>query len=328
MPRQSPGSSSRGVLIALLLSLACTSVPPHPQIDALESGFSGRLARAHWKSIDGFYPRYPGSREDSIVRSYLAREFRRVGAEVRVLADGDRRHLIAELQGASDDVVWLVAAYPSLRSADWVDDSGAAILLELARVFGRAQPPYSLGFALAETRPGELAASGDSLGPDGNWAPLSTAAAALARLSEAGDSLARGIEAEGGADRVRAVIVFDTTARGRPTIARDLRSHPEFRRLFWLSAARLGFGSMFPTDIDWTSPDGLQLGFREHSMDRVLALVHPHPHPHPQVEGRASSVILPVAEVSPGIFESIGLVSVDGLSELMRRFEKIDAFLR
>ncbi len=310
--------------IAMLLALGCSSVPPHPKVDALEQGFSGRMARAHLTSLEGLSPRLPGSPADQIARAYLAREFRRVGAKSRVLVEGGRHHLIADLEGDSDDVILLVAAYPALRSGRWIDDSGAALLLELARVIGSTRPPYTLVFALAETPPAPLPLPPSDEAPGGastgavppSWQPVLTPSDARQRLLEAGHSLARGIEAEGRASGVRAVIVFDTSAAaGQQRVARDLRSHPEFRRLFWESAAALGLGSMFPPGGDWSAPDSLHLGFRERSMDRVLALVH--------VGGIDDG-----SENAPRMFDSMGAVSLDALSKLMRRFEKVDAFGR
>lgn len=321
MQRRILGSRLLGVQIATLLVLGCTLVPPHPQIDSLERGFSGRLARAHLESMEGLYPRFPGSHGDAIARAYLSQEFRGVGAEIRVLIEGDRQHLIAEQQGASDDVVLLVAPYPALQSGLWIDDSGAAILLELARVMGSTRLPYTLGFVLAETRPLRLPLTDASPGAEPGWQPILTPVAARGRLTEAGHSLARAIQADGGASRVRAVIVFDTKARRGLRVARDLRSHPEFRRLFWESAAALGFGAMFPPDAEWASPDSLHLGFRERSMDRVLALVHVLAPDAPADAMRTGG------EALPGIFDSIGVVSVEALTKLMLRFEKVDAFL-
>ena len=144
-------------------------------------------------------------------------------------------------------------------------------------------------------------------------------------LSEAGHSLARAIEAEGEASRVRAVIAFDTTARPGQRFARDLRSHPEFRKLFWQRAAELGAGSMFPPDGNWTSPDSLQLGFRERSMDRVLALVH---EPVDESEPREPAMRQDAGEIALETLDSVGTVSVEALLKLMRRLEKVDAFSR
>jgi len=245
-----------------------------------------------------------------------------------VLEEGDQRHLVAEREGVSSDVVLLVAAYPALQSDVWIDDSGAALLLEFARVLGSPRPPYTLRFALAETRPEQVPSSGGPSVEDPVWRPILTPVEARERLSEAGHSLARAIEAAGQTSRIRAVIVFDTSSQAtRLRFARDLRSHPEFRRLFWQSGAELGFDSMFPPDGNWTSPDSLHLGFRKRSMDRVLALVH---------EGDGDFDLGDVdpattrvsGEVSAEIFDSVGVVSVEALTKLMRRFEKVDAFSR
>jgi hypothetical protein len=324
MKRRIPGSRRLGarITVLLLIALGCTPVPPHPQIDSLEEGFSGRLARAHQESLESLYPRFPGSQNDEVARAYLAREFRLIGAKIRVLEERDQRHLIAEFQGVSDDIVLLAAAYPALESGDWIDDSGAALLLEFARVLGSPRPSYTLVFTLIETRPVPNAPPDDSAGADPGWRPVLTPVAARGRLSEAGRSLASGIEAEGVASRVRAVIVFDTSAEAGRSVARDLRSHPEFRRLFWESAARLGYGSMFPPDANWSSPDSLHLGFKEHSMDRVVALIH--------IEGDPVDAITlrPTRSVSSEMFDSVGIVTVEALSKLMRRFEKVDDFSR
>lgn len=322
MLRRILGSRLIGIQIATLLALGCGSVPPHPRIDSLEPGFSGRLARAHLESLEGLYPRLAGSHADTIARAYLSREFRGVGAEIRVLPEGSRHHLIAEQKGLSEDVVLLIAAYPVFESGVWIDDSGAALLLEFARVMGSKRLPYTLAFALAETRPLRIAPAQGPPGPEPGWRPILTLAAARGRLREAGRSLARGLEAEGEASRVRAVIVFDTSARPGLRVTRDLRSLPEFRRLFWESAAALGFGAMFPPDADWASPESLHLGFRERSMNRVLALVH--------VEAaREDPLVMRIpGEALPEMFDAIGAVSVEALTKLMRRFEKVDAFSR
>jgi hypothetical protein len=310
-----------GIQIALMQALACTPIPPHPKTDSTDRSFSSGVARAHLASLDGLYPRLPGSRGDSIARAYLEREFRLAGAGVRELAEGDRHHLFAEIEGDSNDVLLLVAAYPVLESGVWIDDSGAVLLLELARVFGSGRPPYTLLFALAEVQPVAIPA-GDSIDTDAIWQLMLTYADARQSVSEAGHSLARGITAEGGTGRIRAVIAFETSSRAGLRIARDLRSHPGFRSVFWETASDLGFGASFPSDGDWASPESLQLGFRERSMDRVLALVD---EAAASADGAAAR---PGLDASSGSFDSVGIVTVEALSRLMRRLEKVDAFSR
>lgn len=323
MNRRILGLTALILPIVTLILLSCSSPPPQPGVVSLKEEFSARRARDHFRVFDGFYPRLSGSLKDKKARSYLAREFRRAGVKIETHADGDRRHLIGERKGVSSDVVLLVAAYPALPSGIWVDDSGAAILLEIARVVESTRLPYTLVYALAETRPLRTSAPDDLGDSDPSWQPDLGSAAARRQIVDAGHSLARGIETKWGSSRIRAVVVFDTSAIARGPVARDLRSQPEFRKIFWTTAAELGFAPMFPLDGDWTSPASLHLGFSERSMDRVLALVHVERDvvdPDPMRN--------PAEAPLPGIFDSVGTVSVEALLRLMRRFEKVDAFSR
>ncbi|MAG32814.1 MAG: hypothetical protein CL908_18205 [Deltaproteobacteria bacterium] len=310
-------AESIAFVLVLILALACSHVPRHPDVDDLEAGFSDRMAGAHFRSLAGLAPRIPGSRGDATARAYLKREFQRTGASVREERDGDRLHVIAELPGRSADIVLLVAPYPALESTDWVDDSGAALLLELARVFALARPAYTLRFALAETRRLRKVQGSDARRQGGSslWA-------ARHRVAEAGRSLARTIEMQAGKGTVRAVITFDVSARPGLRIARDLRSHPVFRELFWQSASALGLAATFPTDGGWVSPNGLHTGFRERSVDRLLALVD-ESWARPDLAGR------PPPDAGAGSLQglaSVGEVTVEALSRLMHRLAKIDAF--
>jgi len=359
-PRQGPSRSPSGpgraaalvVAFALVVcaALGCgTALPPHPVVDDLDEGFSSELLEAQKSTLDGLFPRLPGSPLDSIARGYLKREFELSGADVRVLEDAGRRHLLAEIEGRSRDVILLVAAYPGLESAEWIDDSGAAVLLELARVFGERELAYTLEFALAEVSPqrGDLAVDhardaavedadlGAELGHgmrDGiearvgepTWTRIPSRADARTSLAEAGESLARAIEGEGRSARIRAVVVIDVSRSDGFRIARDLRSHPGFRAVFWESAADLGFSSTFPEGAAWDSPESLHLGFRDRGMDRVLALVEAEADFD---RGDVGDLGAAVSEES-GSLDAVGLVSLEALGRLMRRFEKVDAFAR
>jgi len=308
---------------------ACTALPRHPRpsdFEDLGPGFSGQLVQAHLAALRGVWERLPGAEGDEIARAYLAREFRLSGARTDRLVGGDREHLIADLPGESRDVVLLVAAYPhpDSDSGDSVGDTGAAVLVELARVLGASEQPYGLRFALAEARPAKTESDREASSKASESAQAGDARhTARERLIEAGRALAMGIESEGGTDRIRAVIVLDLSARSSLVFARDLRSHPGFREIFWESAARLGAESMFPPDADWASPKSLQLGFRERSMDRILALVDV------AMEPDARGVALSGSEEGRArALDSLGPVLVDALGRLMQRLEKVDAFSR
>jgi len=237
----------RGLIVALL-AIACSAVPPSPRLSGPSNRFSGEVAQAHAVSLAALGPRLPGSKADGLARRYLTREFRAAGATVRVAADAGLRHLLAEIAGDSPDALLLVAAYPDLERDEWIGDSGAALLLELARVLSQQRPRYTLQFALAETRPavGDVYAGQGGQKRSGIWLPVDSPMKARSRIVAAGESLARALVAEGDLERLRGVLVFDAPARPGLRFARDLRSYPVYRDVFWQSASALGFDSTFP----------------------------------------------------------------------------------
>ena len=307
-----------------VLALACSPVPPHPEISPPVDGFSVDLAEAHLDAMSELSPRLPGSEADQAVRSYLIREFGLAGAEAQWIPEGGRDHLLAEVRGAFEDRVLLVAPYSLMGSNEWVDDSGAALFLELVRYFSRHPPLYTLQFALADTRP-----AGFSDVPRGAEAPeggLGAAGAVETRewVSEAGRSLAGAMADRSESSGIRAVIAFEPRAGSHPRMARDLKSHPVYRSIFWQSAAALGYEDVFSPDAGWSSTEGLQTAFQGQGLGRVLALV----------DERIARAELHEGLGRPGLgdergpvgLEPTGRVTIEALTRLMRRFEKMDAF--
>jgi hypothetical protein len=306
----------------VLLAIACSALPPSPRLGGLSNQFSGEAAQAHAVSLAALGPRLPGSRADELARRYLTREFRASGARVRVAVDGELRHLVAEIPGDSPDALLLVAAYPDLERDEWIGDSGAALLLELARVLSQQRPRYTLQFALAETRPaaGDVQATQVGQKRSRIWLPVDSRMKARSRIVAAGESLARALVAEADLERLRGVLVFDAPARPGLRIARDLRSHPVYRDVFWQSASALGFESTFPSDGGWASPLSLHLGLRGRSIDPVVALVD-EAWARPELE--AQPVLL---AHSASTFESLGLVTLEAVGRIMHRLARVDAF--
>lgn len=318
--------------------LACSSGPgpaptpatdpdpdPGPRAEELlpaESGplprprvFSGVLAESHETALRAFGARWPGSASDELARAYLAREFLASGARVWEVRDRELRHLIAEIEGDSSDQILLVAPFPVIDPDDWIGDSGAALFIELARVLGLERPPYTIRFALAETRASD--------GPAGGALPeqLETPAGARARVVAAGESLARALaDAELESKAVlRGVVAFDAPARPDLQFARDIRSHPIYRDVFWTAASRLGFEVLFPPDAPWSSPRSLHLGFEAAADGKVLALVD-------ESWTRPERVVVPSEVRSTKVLEQSGRVTLGALEQLMHRFERIDGF--
>jgi hypothetical protein len=345
--------SRRVLLSATVLAIACSSGPqiPPPFVPPAPRHFSGEIARLHLDSLALVGSRSPGSPADETARSYLTEGFQAVGATVRTFVDGGRRHLVAQMPGDSDDSLLLVAAYPVLVEDEWIGDSGAALLLELARAMSFERPAYTLRFALAET--GEFGvgeANGDA-SIDGTEeseevrepaetfdttetsdttedvtdmtprAPgLGGPAMARRQTVAAGESLARALAIEADYERLRGVLVFDGPGRPGLRVARDLRSHPVYRDVFWSSAALLGFESTFPSDAGWASPRSLQNGFAKRTMDRVVALVD-ETRARPELEQTPTR-----DENSAASLEAVGRVSAEALGRIMHRLARIDAF--
>jgi hypothetical protein len=320
-------------LIASLAWFGCSPPPsppviPPPVVVEMPDHFSGEIAKSHLDSLSAQSPRTPGSEADAAAREYLSQMFRAAGATVKALEDDQLRHLVAELPGESEDTLLLVAAYPSLDRDEWIGDSGAALLLELARVWPREHSRYTLRLALAEAS-GSDREHDDTETTDADADAAAEAQAegiadgpfeARLRVVSAGESLARTLEAAGELEGLRCIIVFDGTGRSGLRIARDLRSHPVYRELFWASGRRLGFESIFPPNADWASPRSLNLGFAERTTDGVVAIVD---------ETRARPELEPIRSVGGGSadsFEAIGLVTIEALGQIVHRLSRIDDF--
>lgn len=309
------------------LALACSSLPPHPKIAPTAVGFSDGLVQTHLENLMDLGPRLPGSEADLAARRYLDREFRLAGARLEELEGGADRHFFATIPGSSEDTVLLVAAYSVLGSDAWVDDSGAVLLLELTRVLARDTPPYTVQLALAYTQP--VADSGAFDGEvvrdvEDETSSLNDGDLARRSVREAGDSLASALEASGRLERLRAVIAFEPRAGSAPRMARDLRSHPIFRAVFWEAAAELGYGDSFPSDGGWRSPSGLQEAFRARGLSQILALVD-ETTARAELQARREEFGVARGGFARGV-EPIGSVTLEALARLMRRFERIDAF--
>ncbi len=334
-PRESAGLRARAagsgaapgrlvrIALGLLLLVACSKVPALPDLDAPEGQFSPALATAHYGQLASLGPRPPGSEAAALARAYLARALRRAGAEVETL-DGPAggRHLLAWRSGRSRDRVLLVVPWSEGRAASSPDDASAALALELVRaVSTRPEPPYEIVFAFAEVRaerpsPGGAPRGADAVASDGR-----------APVQQAGEDLIRGMRDGGWLEGVRGVIVLEPRAGGPTRMARDLRSHPVFRSIFWRAAADLGLETLFPSQAAWSAPDGLQGALHAAGIGAVLAMVDERvarPRRAPAVRatgGGAGPSGAPIAD-----WARVGLVADEGLTRLMRRFERVDAF--
>lgn len=294
----------------VVLGIACGGVPTHPVVDERVDGFSPRRARAHYVALAGLGSRLPGSEAAVRARTYVERELRWAGAEWVGPDSGDAsadHPVLAWLPGASEERVLVAAPWAPALGRTGPDDAGVATLLELARALARQPRPYTVGIAIAIVAPSEESVGG-----------------ARAATQRAGEVLVEALAADPGLDALRAVLVLEPRIGASGGIARDLRSHPVFRDLFWRTAARLGHHERFPEDGGWATPEGIQGAFLSAGYGRVLALVDERPlAPSPRTRGTERAVL-----PEPGAFEPVGEVVHSGLLQLMERLVRVDAFSR
>ena len=103
-------------------------------------------------------------------------------------------------------------------------------------------------------------------------------------------------------------------------MARDLRSHPAFREVFWESAHALGFGDAFSYERGFHSPETGHLAFRRRSFRRSVAIVDARS--LVDAPGHAQSLLFTGASAES--LEIVGGVTVEALGRIERRLGKID----
>lgn len=324
--RLSPGIAGS----MLLVFLACSSVPPHPEISVATESFSREMAEAHLSALAELGARWPDSEEEADARSYLVRELELAGAAVRGRKAAEREPLVARIRGRSVGQVVVVLPLSSLGSMSWIDDSGLVLGLELARVFGLRDEAYDLVLVFADIRAPRVGGGRDQGDGSGRFVEIESPIEARDLILASGDRVLEALEADDTVNNVnlaaaRAVIVLEPQTRQAMRIARDLPSHPVFRSLFWETAAALGHGDTFPLDAPWASPIGLQGAFHSAGISRLLTVVDQSTVLGERVES-AEGANPPSAMDYSERLAPLGAVTVEALIRLMERFERIDAF--
>ena len=299
-------------LAAMCAWIGCAAVPEVLQVPPSMKSFSGEVAGAHLAALRELGPRSPGSRASVLAQRYLERAFRGAGAKV-LSRNGRTSPLVARLPGRSLDRILVVTPFALTQGDEPVDDAGVAACLELARVLGQQVPPYTVLMVVG--RVGQAGPIGVSNAPD-------SAAPAPSQLQhERGIALVESLAEQSLLEGVRAVIVLQPRVRRFPQFARDLSSQPVFRELFWETAARMGHESAFPPDAQWSDLADLHSAFVEAGLNQVLVLSDAS-----WQGGDFAAQAVDATDPAAG-FEALGRVTVESLTRLMRRLERIDAFV-
>jgi len=236
--------------------------------------FSGQRAWKHLEALAAIGPRAVGTPGAARAREYITSQLAAVGLEAKPtsmeLQLGSEEqptalelvNLTATVRGKSSDLILVIAPYDSAYHGSFrfvgVNDgaSGAAVLLELARVLVEKPLPYTTRFLFL-----------DGEAPLGRGTDDDRASALLgSRLA------ARTLEREGDLSKVRLLLHLNRVSDADLRIARDRFSHRIYRDAFWIAAARLGHRDIFPAGSSFEAPDSGHRVFFDRGMRRVVTI--------------------------------------------------------
>jgi glutaminyl-peptide cyclotransferase len=304
--------------LGMVLALSCARVPAAGDVGPDPLAFSGDRAFAHLLELVAIGPRVAGTEGGDAARAYVRAELEHMGYAVEQeplpLVDADGKppalaNLRTVARGESPDVIVLAAPLdtPAVESFSFVGAnegaSGAALLLELARMLRERSLPYTVWFVFMD---GEHA-GGQYLGSR---------------------SFARQVAESGEIDRLRLFVYFHQVADHDLAILRDARSHRGMRRIFFEAAGRMGHADAFPTDRLVPAPFKGHLALEKVGFRRVLLIMDD------RFGGdEAPGVYHRTAEdtperCSPESLALVGRVALQGLLDAARLFETIDARAR
>ncbi len=221
-------------------------------------------------------------------------------------------NLLAEIPGESEGVLLLMAPYDT-RAIEGVrfvgvndGASGAALLLELARVLAAKPLPYTTWLLFLD---------GEAAGADGESALRGSR------------SFAAQAKASGALSRIRLALYTNRVCDADLLIARDLLSHRLTRDSFWDAALRLGYSDHFERDA-FQSPKGGHLALRSAGLAPIAALQDTSFGGSEPPGAYANTDQDDLAHCAPESLEVVGRVVLEGLDAISARLQKIDRFAR
>jgi peptidase M28-like protein len=317
----------RALAVAALALAACGAPPvaPEPAPDDAPGDFSGELA---WTELEELAkaPRPLGSDGAAAARELITTRLAASGVAVETLSTTVESkgfgplvltHLVAVLPGASADRIVLVAPYDSGSYDGYsfvgANDgaSGAALLLEMARVLAGRSLPYTVELVWLEGE-GRLGHGGGD-------------ERELRWLGSRG--LAERWAATGHLAGIRLLVSFNRVCDAELRVARDSGSHREFRESFWKAAHRLGLGDAFSPSRGYESVASSQVAFRERGVRQVVA-IEDTAFGGDEAPGRYAGKEDVIAHCSRESLTAVGRVAVEAVGSISAQLAKIDRFAR
>jgi len=289
--------------------------------------FSGQRAWKHLEALAAIGPRAVGTPGGEKAREYITSELAAVGLEAEQgsaeLKYGDDEapttlplvNLSATVPGKSSDLILLIAPYDSAYFENFryigVNDgaSGAAVLLELARVLVAKPLPYTTRLFFLD---GEA-----PLGRGSDDDPASALLGSQAAVME----LAR----SGELPNVRMLLHLNRVSDADLRIARDRFSHRTYRGAFWKAARRLGHREVFPVDGNFEAPNSGHRSFFDRGMRRIVTIEDTGLGAGDTELGRYTEDDT-LASSSEESLAIVGEVALQGLRAISASLQQIDRF--
>jgi hypothetical protein len=320
------------VPLLLALGLACQSSPqPAARVAPIPAArveaFEAQRAWEHLGELAEIGPRAMGTEGVRRAGDFIVGELAKLDLEVReqeiTVQRGDQdeeslalRNIAAKIPGSSSDIFLLVAPYDTrlYESFDFlgVNDggSGAALLLEIARVLVADPLPYTTWLVFLD---GE--------------APLAPSSVPIAPPSYFGSrALAKRISEQRLLPAIRLALILNRVCDADLRIARDLRSHRVYREEFWRAAARLGQTDVFPPGASFESPMASHHALTRVGLHRVVALVDTSFGGDEPPGLYAGTEDDDLEHCSADSLEAVGKVTLEALDKISQRLAKIDRF--
>ena len=315
-----------------LLVIACGGTPqpaPTPVVPSSteELGvFQSQRAWADLEAIVGAGSRRPGSAGAAAARAYIKQALRGVGltAEERVTTAAleglnafELTHLSVTIPGVSPDRFVLLSAYDSDHFAEFenrgvnLGASGAALLLEMARVLTDIEPAYTVQLLFVEG--------------DGRLG-IGTTNATIERRGLGSELLAQQMAEADELEGVRLLIAFRGVCDADLSIARDLLSHRHYREEFWRVARDLGHGDVFQRAALFQSVEAGHRAFVKGGLRAVLSVsdtAYGGSEPPGLYANNAEDVL---EHCSSESLEIVGSVTLKALERIGARLDRIDRF--
>ena len=303
--------------------------PPQPEPGPVLSEpprepFSSERAWQHLEVLTAIGPRPAGSEGGRQARAQLRGALEALDLEVheqRITRTPEAGgppleivNLVGVIPGSLPDLFVLAAPYDTRRFESFrfigANDggSGAALLLELARLLAANPLPYTTWIVFLD---------GEALprGP-GDPGPGRHGSRMLARRLVELDAI----------PAVRLLVVFNRVGDADLRIARDLLSHRAYREEFWRAAKRLDLGASFSPTSPYDSVVASHVPLAQAGVRSVVAIVDTSFGGGAPPGAYADSEDDDLAHCAPESLDSVGRVSIEALDTIAWRLAKIDRF--